>query len=101
MSYGEEQREEMEIKWEIAMMQARQQVTDRIWTTKDGERIPVEAMEESHIANCIRMLQKQIDRDDEEEDGECRMPDEVYNIKKAWIKAFEDELNKRAGRRRG
>lgn len=29
-----------------------------IWTTKEGKKIPVEQMQESHILNCMRMIGK-------------------------------------------
>ena len=30
----------------------------RTWTTKDGERIPLNKMERSHIINCINKIQR-------------------------------------------
>lgn len=34
--------------------------SDFIWETKDGKKIPVGEMEESHIINCIKLCEKKI-----------------------------------------
>lgn len=101
MSYGEYERERLDQEYLLFMLNANRQVERHEWTTKDGQKLLVEDMDTSHIANCIRMLQKQIDRDDEEDDIEFKMDDAIYSIKKAWIKVFRNELNERARRMNG
>lgn len=51
-----------------------------IWVQRDGTHIPIKKMQDSHIKNCIRMLER----------GEPNALKEVY------IKQFEKELKKRS-----
>lgn len=50
-----------------------------IWVQRDGTPIAIKKMQDSHIRNCIRMLEK----------------GEPNDLKDAYIKAFEKELKKR------
>jgi len=51
-----------------------------VWTTKDGQEIPVKEMTTSHIRNAIAYLERINTLD-------------IYN---PWIEAFKKELDKRA-----
>lgn len=58
------------------------------WETKDGEKIAVKDMSESHIKNCIRMLEKEIN-------PEVEFDDELNYPYNAWLNVFRDELEER------
>ena len=84
-------------------------MNNMVWTTKDGDDIPVSKMSDSHIKNCIRMLR----------DGGCSHRDVIdalsfsppngdmacdafydgfdYMLENEdpWIDIFEDELRRR------
>ena len=94
MGYGSEMREEMEIEHELAVIlycgKSYEMLDSRMWQTKDGRKISFDDMEETHIMNCIRMLEKQMDSGD--------LVDEVWDLKRAWVKAFKSELDARAKR---
>lgn len=61
----------------------RQRIEDEaslgIWTTKDGERIPVKDMSMSHIMNALKYIQR-VDTTD------MYLP---------WVKVFEAEVTRR------
>ena len=71
MSYGEELREEGEIAYECALHNA----NHGKWRQKDGTYISLRDMDDSHIRNCINLLQ---DRNDD--------------ISEAWKSRFSEEL---------
>lgn len=50
---------------------------DPIWTTKDGNKIPLSKMETRHICNCIRLLESK----------------HMYHHK--WYRIFQNELERR------
>ena len=52
----------------------------KIWTTKDGTKIPVKDMTDSHIQNIINLIKRKDKRD--------------YYL--PWLKVFEEELENRA-----
>lgn len=53
------------------------EVSEPIWTTKDGEKIPLSKMETRHIRNCIRLLESR------------------GKFKHKWYRIFQDELERR------
>lgn len=48
-----------------------------IWKTRDGEEIPIEQMEDGHVANCIAMLERGI------------------AARREWVKALRREQKRR------
>lgn len=60
--------------------------TPDIWTTKEGERIPIYTMEASHIRHCIHQLNRKRNKLDKE-----------YHLKTltSRINMFKDELKTR------
>ena len=58
------------------------QAKNKIWTTKDGTKIPVSKMTDSHILNTINLIKRK-DRHD-------------YYL--PWIKVFEEEMRRRGGK---
>lgn len=81
----------------------------KIWTTIDGKKLKIYEMETSHINNCIRMLEKQVEEliDMGEDfidasgdtDGTCNLGcwDVSADIdrKNDYIIAFKEELRRR------
>lgn len=79
----------------------------RIWIDKEGNRIPLNKMTDSHITNCIRMLSRikkvkehynfisSVFSDSMEEHGVTDIPYYPSYIEKGWIIAFKKELTKR------
>lgn len=96
-----------------------------IWTTKDGQRIPIREMTDRHITNCLRLLRKRLADIEKEEAGAIRcalslsspMGEHALDLYEAgiddmlengyedprrertekYIAAFEKELKKRSG----
>lgn len=56
-------------------------VTEPIWTTAEGDKIPLSKMETRHICNCIKLLESK------------------NMFKHKWYRIFQDELaRRRAGK---
>lgn len=53
------------------------EIPEPIWTTKNGDKIPLSKMETRHIRNCVRLLETK---------GK-------FNHK--WYKIFQEELERR------
>lgn len=56
MSYGKELETEITIERELVYFQAVDMAEKGIWETKDGQKLNVQDMTDSHIANCLAML---------------------------------------------
>ena len=54
-----------------------------VWVTKDGEKLSIQKMSESHIKNCINMLDKITDKN------------EWAHAERDYIQAFKNELDRR------
>ena len=52
-------------------------VTEPIWTTANGDKIPLSRMETRHICNCIKLLESK------------------SKFKNKWYQIFKDELARR------
>lgn len=39
------------------------------WVTSDGTEIPYDQLSDSHLINCLRMLQRRLDALEEKDDG--------------------------------
>lgn len=58
MSYGAEVAEERYIERELLYARAESMAQKGEWQTKDGRKLTVSSMTDSHIANCIAMLKR-------------------------------------------
>lgn len=65
MSFGREwisdhiyELEQLQKNFELIQARAEIESSKNIWTTKDGKKINVNKMDESHILNCINMLKR-------------------------------------------
>lgn len=83
MSYGREMVEDSEIDIEVWTWEESKRCDEGNWTQRDGTVINIAKMDDRHIRNCIRMLQRQ-----EEEYGSDDMREE-------WIERFKEEMERR------
>lgn len=65
MSFGREwisdhiyELEQSQKIFELVQARAKIESSKNIWTTKDGKKINISEMDESHILNCINVLKK-------------------------------------------
>ena len=58
MSYGKELETEITIEHELVYARAASMTEKGIWETKDGQKLSVRDMTDSHIANCLAMLKR-------------------------------------------
>lgn len=58
MSYGEDERIEMEVRRGAQIDFIQKRIKKGVWTQKDGSNIDITFMTSSHIRNCIKMLQR-------------------------------------------
>ena len=79
-SYGEEWMTETLINREIWYQRNMDLLNSGIWTQKDGTKISISKMTNSHMQNCINMLKRKLDKNTENEFTEL------------WINRFEKEL---------
>lgn len=81
MSYFD--REEYCVESSISVMLRRiaieKDAASGIWTTKDGTRIPLEAMTDSHLLNAYRMVVK----------------NNIMDMLLPWVVALEKEMERR------
>lgn len=62
---------------------------DPIWTTKDGNKIPLSRMETRHICNCIKLLEsKHNHKWEDSEKHKCFFLE-------SWYRIFQNELERR------
>ena len=79
MSYGSEATAEMEADFAVLEATVETSAREGIWTTRDGRRIAVEDMTDSHIRNTIAYLER----------------NDVCDIYLPWIVRLKRELKKR------
>lgn len=79
MSMGMEWVAEHESVWQQTRWQIEDEAKHGVWTTKDGQEIPVEDMTTSHIRNTIAFIER-TDKTD------LYLP---------WVKVFKAELKRR------
>ena len=63
----------------------REHIECGIWTTADGEEIFIKDMGSQHIRNCIKMLERNLEK----------YPDDMEHIAYCYIDLFNAELSKR------
>lgn len=63
---------------------------DPIWTTKNGNKIPLSKMETRHICNCIRLLESKHMYHHKWGDSEKRK-----RFLESWYRIFQNELERR------
>lgn len=80
MGYGSEIAEEMEGDFAVLEAIIETSAREGIWTTRDGRRIAVEDMTDSHIRNTIAYLKR----------------NDVCDIYLPWITRMRRELERRA-----
>lgn len=79
MGYGREIVEEMEADFAVLEASIEMSARKGIWTTRDGQRIAVEDMTDSHIRNTIAYLER----------------NDVCDIYLPWITRMQRELKRR------
>lgn len=80
MSYGAELLEESRIDYEIWYDRNISNINNGIWIQKNGSKIKIQEMKNTHIQNCINMLKRRLEKDISNEFAEL------------WIIRFEKEL---------
>lgn len=80
MSLGREISEEMAIDYEVYEGINIQRMKRGVWVMRGGTEINLSDMSASHIWNCIRMLERNEEKDD---------------IAQMWIDTFLEELERR------
>lgn len=80
LSYGEEYRIDEEINYYLWHNKLEDQLEKGEWVQKTGETINITEMTNSHIKNCINMLNRYIEKGSSNE------------FTKLWIDKFEKEL---------
>ena len=71
-----------------------------IWTTKDGRRIWVRDMEDSHLINARNMMQRKLDQLEADIAAHPHLNQafvyayQIYHTE-GWIKAFDEEIKRR------
>lgn len=80
MSLGSEISEEMAIDYEVYESVNIQRMKRGVWVMRDGTKISLSDMSASHIWNCIRMLERNEEKDD---------------IAQMWIDTFFEEIKRR------
>lgn len=63
---------------------------DYDWVTSSGQKLKYSEMEESHIKNCIKMMQRQLEARPPEANADSGDSDGAY-----WAKVSEDRHNER------
>lgn len=79
-SYGEEYRIEKEVNYYLWRNEFENRLEKGEWTQKNGEKINITEMANSHIKNCINMLNRYIEKGNNNEFTEL------------WINKFKKEL---------
>ena len=73
--------------------------TDKIWITKNGEKIAVKDMSTQHILNCIKAIKEEkiifVTNTGYAPDNDYIEYEENDLGRERWIKTFENELKKR------
>ena len=83
MSLGREYRDEYDA--DAIYMIKKAEAERGVWTTKDGQRIHIQDMTDSHIRNTLNMLIRNND----------------FDINIAWIEVLSKELKRRETGERG
>ena len=63
--YGLELLEEMEVEAAAEYCCLLHDIRSKVWTMKDGKRIRVEKMSDTHLSNTIRLLERRASNHDE------------------------------------
>ncbi len=79
MSYGEEVLTEIQIEHALQYATVQGQAEKGIWETKDGQKIAVKDMTDSHLRNAINLLKRK----------------NICDLWLPWITRMEEELNSR------
>lgn len=61
-------------------------VEDGIWVTKDGEEIYITDMTSEHIRNCMKMLERNLEK---------YPSDDMEKIARCYLDQFQEELARR------
>lgn len=83
MCLGMDYKDELRVEHALHYCMVENQAKSGIWETKDGRKIPVEEMTDSHIRNTIAMLKRH----------------NVCDLWMPWITRLEKELERRANGR--
>ena len=89
MGMGMEMMVEQMIEHDLWVDDQFRNIKNEMWETQDGEKLKISAMTTNHIHNCIRMLERKLERDTPYSSSD------VDQLAECYLSLFKKELSKR------